>query len=244
MISKNRRIIGWDEILDGGLAPGATVMSWRGMKGGIAAAKMNHHVIMTPNSYVYVDLYQGDPIAEPVTYSMLRFSKSYEFDPMPPGIDPKLILGGQANLWAERLPTMRAAEYMLWPRGLAVAESIWSPQSAKNWTKFIRKTEDHFNRFDASETKYSRSMYDPIFTAKKTTDNKLQIILESEINGLDIFYTFTETEPDKFYPKYEQPLSVPKDASNLRVITYRNGEQVGKLIVMPIAELNKRAGIK
>ena len=242
--SKGKKIIGWDEILDGGLAPGATVMSWRGMKGGIAAAKMNHHVIMTPNSYVYVDLYQGDPIAEPVTYSMLRFSKSYEFDPMPPGIDPKLILGGQANLWAERLPTMRAAEYMLWPRGLAVAESIWSPQSAKNWTKFIRKTEDHFNRFDASETKYSRSMYDPIFTAKKTTDNKLQIILESEINGLDIFYTFTETEPDKFYPKYEQPLSVPKDASNLRVITYRNGEQVGKLFVMPIAELNKSEGLK
>lgn len=242
--SKGKKIIGWDEILDGGLAPGATVMSWRGMKGGIAAAKMNHPVIMTPNSYVYVDLYQGDPVAEPVTYSMLRFSKSYEFDPMPPGVDPKLILGGQANLWAERLPTMRAAEYMLWPRGLGIAESLWSPQSAKNWTKFIKKTEDHFERFDASETKYSRSMYDPIFTAKKTADNKLQIILESEMDGLDIFYTFTETEPDKFYPKYEKPLSVPKDASNLRVITYRNGEQVGKLIVMPIAELNKRAGIK
>lgn len=242
--SKGKKIIGWDEILDGGLAPGATVMSWRGMKGGIAAAKMNHHVIMTPNSYVYVDLYQGDPVAEPVTYGMLRLSKSYEFDPMPPGVKPELILGGQANLWAERLPTMRAAEYMLWPRGLAVAESIWSPQSAKNWPNFIRKTEDHFDRFDASETKYSRSMYDPIFTAKKTADNKLQITLESEMDGLDIFYTFTETEPDKFYPKYEQPLSVPKDASNLRVITYRDGEQVGKLIVMPIAELNKRAGIK
>ena len=87
-------------------------------------------------------------------------------------------------------------------------------------------------------------MYDPIFTAKKGSDNKLSIVLESELDGLDIFYSFDETEPDKFYPKYEQPLSVPKDASNLRVITYRDGKQVGKLIVMPIAELNKRAGIK
>ena len=242
--SKGKKIIGWDEILDGGLAPGATVMSWRGMKGGIAAAKMNHHVIMTPNSYVYVDLYQGDPVAEPLTYSMLRLNKSYEFDPMPPGVDPELILGGQANLWSERLTTMRHAEYMLWPRGLSVIESLWSPQSVKNWSNFVRKVEDHHDRLDASETKYSRSMYDPIFTAKKTADNKLQIILESEMEGLDIYYSFDETEPDKFYPKYDKPLSVPKDASNLRVITYRDGKQVGKLIVMPLEELNKRAGIK
>jgi hexosaminidase len=242
--SKGKKIIGWDEILDGGLAPGATVMSWRGMKGGIAAAKMNHQVIMTPNTYAYFDLYQGDPVAEPITYGVVRLNTAYKFDPLPPGVDPALILGGQANLWSERLTTMRSAEYMLWPRALAAAESIWSPVSVKNWEKFYKKVENHFKRFDASETKYSRSMYDPIFTAKKDSDNKLSIVLESELDGLDIFYSFDETEPDKFYPKYTQPLSVPKDASNLRVITYRDGKQVGKLIVMPIAELNKRAGIK
>ena len=242
--SKGKKIIGWDEILDGGLASGATVMSWRGMKGGIAAAKMNHHVVMTPNSFAYFDLYQGDPVAEPITYGMLRLNTAYKFDPLPPGVDPELILGGQCNLWSERLTTMRSAEYMLWPRALAAAESIWSPVSVKNWNKFYKKVESHFERFDASETKYSRSMYDPIFTAKKGSDNKLSIILESELDGLDIFYSFDETEPDKFYPKYTQPLSVPKDASNLRVITYRDGKLVGKLIVMPIAELNKRAGIK
>ncbi len=242
--SKGKKIIGWDEILDGGLAPGATVMSWRGMKGGIAAAKLNHHVVMTPNSFAYFDLYQGDPVAEPITYGVVRLNTAYKFDPMPPGVNPELILGGQCNLWSERLTTMRSAEYMLWPRALASAESIWSPVSVKNWDKFYKKVEKHFERFDASETKYSRSMYDPIFTAKKGLENKLSIILESELNGLDIFYSFDETEPDNFYPKYSQPLSVPKDASNLRVVTYRNGKQIGKLIVMPITELNKRAGIK
>jgi hexosaminidase len=239
--AKGKKLMGWDEILEGGLAPGATVMSWRGMKGGIESARQGHQVVMTPNDYTYVDLYQGDPVAEPPTYSMLRLNQSYKFDPLPPGVDVKYVLGGQANLWSERLTTVRHEEYMLWPRAFAVAESVWSPVTAKNWNSFVRRVEKHFERFDAAEINYSRSMYDPIFTTAKDSVGNLQIILSTEVEGLTIYYSFDETFPDKFYPSYTSPLSVPKDAANLRVITYRNGKPIGKMIMMPIAELQKRA---
>jgi hexosaminidase len=245
--SKGKKMMGWDEIMEGGLAPGASVMSWQGMKGGVAAAKAGHPVVMSPNDYVYVDLYQGDPVAEPVTYSMLRLSKAYQFNPLPAGVDSTLILGGQCNLWSERLYTMRQAQYMLWPRGLATAESVWSPASKKNWPDFVKRVEAQFERFDRDEIKYSRSMYDPIFTAKKDSSTgqvRLQIQLSTEIEKLSIHYSFDETLPDKFYPAYTIPLYVPKDAANLKVVTYRYNQQVGKIITMPISELNKRAGIK
>ena len=242
--SKGKKMLGWDEIMEGGLADNAAVMSWRGEKGGKEAAALKHPVVMAPNTHAYLDLYQGDPVAEPPTYSMVRFSQSYKFNPVPDGVDSAYILGGQANLWAERLYTMRQAEYMLWPRALAIAESVWSPVAAKNWTNFVQRTEQHFNRFDAAQTKYSRSMYDPIFSAKKLTDSTVTITLSTEVDGLDIHYCFDETLPDNFYPVYKMPLTVPKDAANLKVITYRHGRQEGKLITMPIAELKKRAGIK
>jgi hexosaminidase len=243
--SKGKKMMGWNEIMEGGLAPGASVMSWQGMKGGIAAAQAGHPVVMSPNDYAYVDLYQGDPVAEPVTYSMLRLNKAYQFDPLPPGIDSTLLLGGQCNLWSERLYTMRHAQYMLWPRALATAESVWSPASKKNWPDFVRRVENQFDRFDIAEINYSRSMYDPIFTARKNNSNgQLEIQLSTEIEGLTIYYSFDETLPDNFYPSYTTPLSVPKDAANLKVVTYRGGEQVGKIINMPVTELRKRAGIK
>lgn len=242
--SKGKRMMGWDEILEGGLAPDATVMSWRGMKGGIEAAKQGHQVVMSPNEFAYVDLYQGDPIAEPPTYSMVRLNKSYQFDPVPAGISPSYILGGQCNLWSERLHTMRHAEYMLWPRGLAIAESVWSKPESKNWPGFVRRVEHQFKRFDAAQINYSRSMYDPIFKGVKDKNDSLQIELSTEIEGLDIYYSFDEFFPDNHYPRYTQPLTPPKGAANLRVITYRNGQPVGKQIQMPLKELKKRAGIK
>ncbi len=242
--SKGKKMMGWNEIMEGGLAPGAAVMSWQGMKGGIESAKAGHKVVMSPNDYAYVDLYQGDPVAEPPTYSMVRLKKAYEFNPLPPGVDSTLILGGQCNLWSERLYTMRHAQYMLWPRGLATAESVWSPAGAKDWPKFVKKVETQFARFDAEQVKYARSMYDPIFTAKKDSNGKLSIQLDTEVPGLTIYYSFDETLPDNFYPVYTTPLGVPRDAANLKVVTYRGDEQVGKIITMPIAELKKRAKIQ
>jgi len=141
--SKGKRLIGWDEILEGGLAPNATVMSWRGVKGGIAAAKAGHEVVMTPSPYYYLDLYQGDPVVEPRTYSMSRLRTCYNFEPVPQGVDEKLVLGTQGNLWSEEVSEMRHAQYMTWPRGMAVAETAWSAKNAKNWKNFAKRVEKH-----------------------------------------------------------------------------------------------------
>jgi hexosaminidase len=243
--SKGKKMIGWDEILEGGEPDkNASVMSWRGTKGGIAAANLKHHVVMTPNDYAYVDLYQGDPVAEPITYSKVLLSKAYEFDPLPKGVDPQYILGGQCNLWSERLYNMRHTEYMLWPRGLATAESVWSPANTKDWPDFVRRVEKQFERFDAADIKYSRSMYDPIFTPHKISDSTISIELGTQIKDLTIHYSFDETFPDNFYDAYKEPLAVPAGASTLIVVTYRGKQQMGKIIKMPIAELKRRAKIK
>lgn len=241
--SKGKKMMGWDEILDGGLTPEASVMNWRGMDKGITATSLGHKVVMVPEKFAYLDLYQGDPVAEPLTYSMVRLNQAYSFNPLPDGIDSTLVLGGQANLWSERLTTKRHAEYMLWPRAFAIAESLWSLPHHKNWPIFIEKVERHFDRMDRSETKYSRSMYDPIFTGKKGADGKLEIHLATEIEGLEMYYSFDETLPDRFYPQYSLPLTIPNGAANLRVITYRDGKVLGKMITMPIAELKKRTGV-
>ena len=241
--SKGKKMMGWDEIMDGGLASGASVMSWQGMRGGTTAAKAKHHVVMSPNDFAYVDLYQGDPVAEPPSYSKVLLKKSYEFNPLPPGVDSQYILGGQANLWGERLHTVRHMQYMMWPRTLAIAESVWSPTSKKNWPNFVRRVENQFERFDFAEVNYSRSMYDPAFHPKKDAKGELLIEMSTQIDGLTIHYSFDEFPPDRFYPAYTGGLSVPKGASSLKVVTYRGKEQVGKQITMPLAELKKRAKI-
>lgn len=237
--SKGKKLIGWDEIIDGGLPADATVMSWRGMKGGINAAKSGHKVVMSPYNHTYYDLYQGDPLAEPPTYEMVRLRDSYKFDPVPEGVDPKMILGGQGNLWTEQIQNMRHAQYMLWPRGLAVAEAVWSPKDKKNWKDFVGRVENEFDRMDAAQIKYSRSMYDPIIKTSREGD-KVKLEMGTEIDGLDIYYSYDGSNPDNFYPKYTRALIIPKDVMDVKVITYRDGIQTGKQINLPVAELVKR----
>ena len=238
--SKGKKLIGWDEILEGGLAPNAVVMSWRGIKGGIAAAKMGHQVVMSPTTYVYLDYMQGDAISEPHVYSTLRLNKTYEFEPVPEGVESKFILGGQANLWTEQVYNTRHLQYMIWPRTLAVAESVWSPKENKNWKKFAEKVEYNFRRMDLQNVKYARTMFDPIFQVSKDSRDSLLITLSTEVEGLTIHYSFDNSHPDNFYPVYNQPLLVPKDAVMLKVITYRGNQVMGKQIDMPVAELKRR----
>ncbi len=238
--SKGKKLIGWDEILEGGLAPSATVMSWRGMNGGIEAAKQGHNVVMAPKDYTYVELMQGDPFVEPPEFDTLRLNQSYKFEPVPQGVDPNLILGGEACLWSEHVTNMRAAEYLLWPRGFAVVESLWSPKGKKNWPDFVTRVEHQFERMDVAKIKYARSMYDPAFYASTEENGQLIVELKTEVPGLATYYSFDETNPDEFYPKYEKPLIIPKDALHLKVITYRDGKPIGKQINMPIEVLLKR----
>jgi len=238
--SKGKKLIGWDEILEGGLAPNALVMSWRGIQGGIAAAKMGHQVVMSPTTYVYLDYMQGDAISEPRIYSTLRLNKTYEFEPVPEGVESKYILGGQGNLWTEQVYYTRHLQYMIWPRSLAISESLWSPKEKKNWNWFATKVENNFGRMDLQNVKYARTMFDPIFEVSKAPNDSLLITLSTEIQGLDIHYSFDNSHPDNFYPVYKQPLLVPKDAVMLKVITYRGNQVMGKQIDMPIDELKRR----
>ena len=238
--SKGKKFMGWDEILEGGLAPSAAVMSWRGMKGGIEAAKMKHDVVMSPTDFAYLDYMQADAITEPHVYATLRLSKAYQFEPLPDGVDPQYIKGGQANLWTEQVYNFRQVQYMTWPRGFAIAESVWSPKQKKNWNNFFSRVENHFKRLDVAEIKYAPSVYDPIFKVSRTQDKQLKIELSTEVEGLDIYYCFDNSFPDRFYPKYTQPLIPPKDATALRVITYRGKEPVGRMNTIPIEELKKR----
>ena len=237
--TKGKKMMGWDEILEGGITPTTTLMSWRGTKYGIEASQSGHYVVMSPNSNVYIDLMQGDASTEPLVYGYLRLNKSYQFDPVPAGADAKFILGGQANLWTEQIYNIRQAEYMTWPRGFAVAESVWSPKEKKNWNDFIQRTENHFKRLGYAETKYSPAMYDPIVAVSKT-DDKYIVNLTTEIDGLDIYTSFDNSTPDCFYPKYKEPLTIPKDADLMRIITYKGKEPIGRLMTIRVEDLKKR----
>ena len=156
-----KRLIGWDEILEGGLAPNAIVHSWRGMDGGIEAANAGHEVVMSPTTHVYFDYYQSeDRDNEPLAIGgYLPLEKVYDFEPVPDKINPDkrhLILGGQANLWTEYIPTTEKAEYMLLPRMCALSETVWSPRSKKDYNGFIKRLGDHLKRLDRKNLNYRK----------------------------------------------------------------------------------------
>jgi len=130
---------------------------------------------------------------------------------------------------------------MTWPRAFATVESVWSPKEKKNWNDFAERVQQHFARLDVAEIKYDAAVYDPIFKATKDANGQLKIELSTEIQGLDIYYSFDNSFPDRFYPKYTEPLVPPKDATTLKVITYKGKQPVGRLTVMPIKEMEKRA---
>jgi hexosaminidase len=171
LISKGRNLIGWDEILEGGLAPEATVMSWRGTRGGIAAAKLNHDVIMTPNTYAYLDYYQCEPAGEPLAIGgYLPLEKVYSYNPMPEELTPdeqKHILGVQGNVWTEYIPTSEHLEYMAFPRAIAIAETGWTQDNKKDFEDFLARLEILKKRYDAMGINYFRGEYRDTRAAKK-----------------------------------------------------------------------------
>ncbi len=159
LLSKGRKLIGWDEILEGGLAPEATVMSWRGMNGGIEAARQGHDVIMTPVSFCYFDYYQANPEIEPLAiggYTTLK--KVYSFEPVPRELsenESKHIKGAQGNVWTEYITTPEYVEYMSVPRMTALSEVVWSPKKSRNWQNFRARLEIFFRRLDVLDVNYS-----------------------------------------------------------------------------------------
>ena len=226
--SKGRQIIGWDEILDGGLAPNATVMSWRGNAGGIAAAKSGHDVIMTPGDYCYFDKYQADPINEPITIGgYLPLSKVYQFDPVPPELtseEAKHILGAQANVWTEYMPTEKSVEHMTYPRLSAMAEVVWSGKETRNWESFRQRMPADFERYEQLNIHPSKAFFDVQFQTKTTNDNKLQITLLCDCPNAQIRFTMngkTSLYKDPFYLT---------ESDDVTVIALIDGIQPGKSI--------------
>jgi len=239
--AKGKKMIGWDEILHGGLAPGAAVMSWQGMKGGIEAAQQKHEVVMTPTTFAYIDYMQGDAATEPHVYATLRLKKSYEFEPVPTGVSAEYIKGGQGNLWTEQIYNYRYLQYMVWPRAFSLAETFWSAAEKKNWNRFAQKTEAHMERYDIAEKKYATSMFDPIITTTKATDGRLQVQFETEIDDLQLYYSFDNTFPDNFYPAYKGgALYPPSECFMMRVVAYRGKQKMGNMITITREELEKR----
>ena len=239
--SKDKKMMGWDEILETGVSPTAAIMSWRGTKGGIEASNKGHEVVMSPTTFAYLDYMQSDEIMEPKVYASLRVSKTYSYEPVSEGINEKMVKGIQGNLWTEQVYNYRQVQYMAWPRAFAISETAWSPAGKKNWKSFVGKIEDHFKRFDIAEIKYAPSMYDADFKVSKNNKGELMVSLQTEIEGLDIYYSFDNSYPDHFYPKYTGTLTVPIDATLLKVITYRGKQPIGRMNNMPVEELKKRA---
>jgi len=213
LVTKNRKMIGWDEILEGGLAPEATVMSWRGIEGGIAAARQGHDVIMTPTSYCYLDYYQADPGFEPKAIGgFVPLKKVYSYEPTPGELtkaEARFILGTQGNVWTEYIPTPQYAEYMAVPRMIALAEVGWSAKELKNWTSFRERLSDHFKRLDYLDVNYSKGSFKvDVSTSFDKEKNVLKARLETEQPGLPIHYTLDGSDPSSKSPVYAEPLEI------------------------------------
>jgi hexosaminidase len=237
---KKKKVIGWDEILEGGIADNATVMSWRGVKGGIEATQNKHQVVMSPYPVFYLDMMQGDQSIEPPIHNTARLKDVYAFDIIVPGIDSTYVLGGQGNLWTEQVALVPQSDYMTYPRAFAIAEGLWTPKKKKEWSSFVKRTEDHFARFDQAGVNYATSMYDPIINVTKTEEGLLKVELTPEFEGLDLYYSIDNSIPGRYHPKYNGHIVLTEDADMFRVISYRGTEPVGRLISIKTEDLAKR----
>lgn len=240
--SKDRVLLGWDEILEGGLPPKATVMSWRGTQGGIDAAKQGHDVVMTPGTPCYFDHYQGPMDQEPLAIGGYNpLSLVYSFDPVPKELDAeaaKHVLGGQANLWTEYIPNFKHVEYMTFPRVAAIAEALWSPKEVRNWEGFSRRIQSFMKRYDQMGLNYSKSAYK--VTAKSVSNpekKQLGISLSSELVGVEIHYTIDGSEPNAQSPLYSEPVMLDK-TSTLKAVTIQNGVPAEKPLIQSFS-INK-----
>lgn len=245
VLSKGKLPLGWYENLPGGLPDGMAVMSWKDNKGGILSAGKGQQVVMTPAAYTYLDFYQGDQYLENAIFTVNRLSTTFQFDPAPKGIDAKYVLGGQGSLWTEQVPNERKLQSMTWPRAFALSETLWAGAGKSSWNNFISRVEAHLPMLDRDTVSYSKYFYDAVISGLRMADKTLLIALSTEVDGLKIYYSFDDTDPDRYYPQYAgKPLEIPKGAQNIRVVTYRDDCQIGRLMKIPISELERRTPSK
>jgi hexosaminidase len=221
--SHGKRLIGWDEILEGGLAPQATVMSWRGISGGIAAARANHDVVMTPGSHTYFDHNQGDIRFEPLNIGgYLPIDTVYAYEPIPDSLTAEQgrhVLGSQGQLWTEYMPTTQQMEYMAYPRALALAEVVWSPKSARSFESFRRRLLPRLFALDRLGVRYRFPGVDGGLEKNRVVaGDTLVLELRTPIPQAEIRYTLDGSEPTPSSPKYTAPLRILLPADGVSVI--------------------------
>ena len=213
-----RRIIGWDEILEGELAPNATVMSWRGTEGGIYAAKMGHDAIMTPTTYCYLDYCQAsDPENEPLNIGgYVPIEKLYSYEPVPDSLATdyaKHIIGVQANLWTEYIPTNEQLEYMLLPRVAALSEVQWCDRGTREWTRFAQALPHMLQIYDRMGLNYATTVFGVTGLTEKNAETGVEEIVLSTIDQTPIHYTLDGSEPTAESPVYTAPIALDKEYS-------------------------------
>lgn len=211
-----RRIIGWDEILEGELAPNATVMSWRGTEGGIYAAKMGHDAIMTPTTYCYLDYCQAsDPENEPLNIGgYVPVEKLYSYEPVPDSLVNdygKYIIGVQANLWTEYIPTNEQLEYMLLPRVAALSEVQWCDRGTREWPRFAQALPHMLQIYDRMGLNYATTVFGVTGLTEKNAETGAEEIVLSTIDQTPIHYTLDGSEPTAESPVYTDPIAIDKE---------------------------------
>jgi hexosaminidase len=242
--SKGKQIIGWDEILEGGLAPNATVMSWRGTNGAVEAAKQKHTVILTPQSHCYFDHYQSENENEPLAIGgFLPLEKVYHFNPIPTELnkeESKYVLGAQGNVWTEYLSTPEKVEYMVFPRAIALSEAIWSLSVHKNYDDFINRLEIFNKRLDVMNVNYANHLYE--VNGELLNDNgKLSYKLET-ITNKKIVYTLDGKEPvNLLHKEYDKPIKIDSSTTIKAVVFNTDGKQLGTIFEQRI-NLHKAVG--
>lgn len=258
--SKGRQIIGWDEILEGGLAPNATVMSWRGTEGGIAAAKQNHDAIMTPGNFVYFDHAQGNTLQEPVSIGGLTPLKEvYSYNPTPVSLTPaqqNRIIGVQANVWTEYIKTPQKVEYMILPRLFALSEIAWTSLDRKNYSNFSEeRVPSHLAKLDKTQSLYR------VPTAIGISDTtfiggEFSFTLKAPVTGAKIYYTIDGYTPRETDFLYDKPIRVVVPQGEKRVLKTLVITPSGKrssitttvlnnsLPLAPVSGFNQNPGLK
>jgi hexosaminidase len=229
--SKGRNIIGWDEILEGGLAPNATVMSWRGEQGGIEAAQQKHNVIMTPGGWCYFDHSQSKQEDSVTIGGFTTVEKVYSYEPIPAALnadEAKYVLGAQGNVWTEYMKNTRKVEYQIFPRMAALSEVLWSPKAARNWNNFEPRLMQQFSRYDLWQSNYSRAYWniqDSILPGKAGP-----VLLKIDAKDKTLTYELSHPNPAKATKKptaITMPFSIHPDGGALQI----TGSKAGKTIV-------------
>ena len=229
--SKGHQIIGWDEILQGGLAPNAKVMSWLGEEGGIKAAQQHHEVVMAPYPKYYLDYWQADPESEPLAMGgPTTLRTMYEYNPVPEVLtseERRYIIGVEGCVWTEYMPTPARVEYMAWPRMCAIAEAGWT-RADKDWNRFTRSLELHLGRLDRLGVAYCKAFYNPFIELHKDTEYSKVATISVDAPGAEIRYTLDGSTPTAESRLYEGPFVINRQ-QRVTAAAFREGKRIGDI---------------